>query len=36
MLGGIEDIITSCRTYYQAEALKQQMGAPAPSSSARA
>ncbi len=30
MSGQIEDIITACRTYYQAEALKQQTGAPAP------
>ncbi|PTL82590.1 peptide chain release factor 1 [Vitiosangium sp. GDMCC 1.1324] len=26
MVGGIEDVITACRTHYQAEALKQQMG----------
>ncbi|OJH38308.1 peptide chain release factor 1 [Cystobacter ferrugineus] len=26
MGGGVEDIITACRTYYQAEALKQQTG----------
>ncbi|MFY0578879.1 peptide chain release factor 1 [Cystobacter fuscus] len=26
MSGGVEDIITACRTYYQAEALKQQTG----------
>ena len=25
MSGGVEDIITACRTHYQAEALKQQM-----------
>ncbi|WP_257458174.1 peptide chain release factor 1 [Archangium lipolyticum] len=26
MSGGVEDVITACRTHYQAEALKQQMG----------
>lgn len=26
MVGGIEDVITACRTHYQAEALKQQTG----------
>jgi len=26
MAGGVEDVITACRTYYQAEALKQQTG----------
>ncbi|OJT16549.1 peptide chain release factor 1 [Archangium sp. Cb G35] len=26
MGGGVEDVITACRTHYQAEALKQQMG----------
>ncbi len=26
MSGGVEDLITACRTHYQAEALKQQMG----------
>jgi peptide chain release factor 1 len=26
MSGGVEDVITACRTYYQAEALKQQTG----------
>ena len=26
MAGGVEDIITACRTHYQAEALKQQTG----------
>jgi peptide chain release factor 1 len=31
MSGGVEDVITACRTYYQAEALKQQTGGPAPS-----
>ncbi len=34
MTGGIEDIITACRTYYQAEALKAQTGGgPRPASS---
>jgi peptide chain release factor 1 len=32
MGGGVEDVITACRTHYQAEALKQQMGGgPGPS-----
>ncbi|QRO00938.1 peptide chain release factor 1 [Archangium violaceum] len=26
MSGGVEDVITACRTHYQAEALKQQVG----------
>ena len=26
MAGGVEDVITACRTHYQAEALKQQTG----------
>ncbi|NVJ24906.1 MULTISPECIES: peptide chain release factor 1 [Myxococcus] len=34
MMGDIEDIITACRTYYQAEALKAQMGGPRPQSEA--
>lgn len=35
MAGGIEDIITACRTYYQAEALKAQTGGgPRPASDA--
>jgi peptide chain release factor 1 len=33
MSGGVEDVITACRTHYQAEALKQQMGG-APGASA--
>lgn len=32
MAGGIEDVITACRTFYQAEALKAQTGAPRPPS----
>ncbi|MFY2560187.1 peptide chain release factor 1 [Corallococcus terminator] len=34
MMGDIEDIITACRTFYQAEALKAQMGGPRPQSEA--
>ena len=30
MAGDIEDLITACRTYYQAEALREQTGAPRP------
>ena len=30
MSGDIEDLITACRTYYQAEALREQTGAPRP------
>lgn len=33
MMGGIDDIITACRTFYQAEALKAQTGGPRPASS---
>jgi peptide chain release factor 1 len=34
MAGGIEDVITACRTFYQAEALKAQTGGgPRPASS---
>ncbi|MBZ4422553.1 peptide chain release factor 1 [Myxococcus sp. RHSTA-1-4] len=34
MSGGVEDVITACRTYYQAEALKAQTGGgPKPASS---
>jgi len=37
MAGGVEDVITACRTYYQAEALKQQTGGgPGTASTARA
>jgi peptide chain release factor 1 len=32
MAGGIEDVITACRTHYQAEALKQQTGGGQPRS----
>jgi peptide chain release factor 1 len=32
MGGGIEDVITACRTYYQAEALKAQTGGSRPAS----
>ncbi|MFZ5470691.1 MAG: peptide chain release factor 1 [Myxococcota bacterium] len=31
MGGDIEDVLSACRTYFQAEALKQQAGAPKPS-----
>jgi len=34
MAGGVEDVITACRTHYQAEALKQQTGSPAPTARA--
>jgi peptide chain release factor 1 len=34
MGGGVEDVITACRTHYQAEALKQQMGSGEPRPSA--
>ena len=30
MGGDIEDLITACRTFYQAESLRQQTGAPSP------
>jgi peptide chain release factor 1 len=36
MAGDIEDVITACRTYYQAEALKQQTGGGPGAASARA
>jgi peptide chain release factor 1 len=32
MGGGIEDILTACRTFFQAEALRAETGAPGPSS----
>src|SRR5687768_2293520 len=34
MVGGVEDVITACRTHFQAEALKQQMGSPPPTARA--
>jgi peptide chain release factor 1 len=34
MVGGVEDIITACRTHYQAESLKQQTGGGEPKPSA--
>jgi peptide chain release factor 1 len=30
MAGDIDDVVTACRTYFQAEALRAQTGAPAP------
>ncbi len=35
MAGGLEDVITACRTYFQAEALREQTGKPPPPASSK-